>query len=367
MAKSKSFFGLRRGSTKSHTYQVVYGQQITKDRVSSVHNPQTPRQNAQRIVFATVAQAMKFMGPIINHSFEGVPYGGKSLNRFAKLNLDRMRQYSALDFQTQPSYDEARCFMTTKNVSALIPNRYIMSKGSLTLNANSASYVAGQTQTAGKYVYPFNTGNGLEMNENTTLRDVMKALFGLDETGLQLTKCYIINHSGGENNLYVWGGVETVPGTVISSARFVALRLVVSESADLDEVMYGKTFEQVVAAIMAAFDAEKSDARLLKNIELAIDVDQNNVTFSNQTSVIEFLASPTGSFVSAYCDILSKYYNGGWLRSNSEMNLVWTPQPDGNYGLTWYEANKAWAAGAAQNAEAERYLNEGGDENQIGY
>ena len=33
MAKSKSFFGLRKGSTKSHTYSTLDGQQITKDRV----------------------------------------------------------------------------------------------------------------------------------------------------------------------------------------------------------------------------------------------------------------------------------------------------------------------------------------------
>ncbi|MGF2526098.1 hypothetical protein ACQUW0_27715, partial [Ralstonia pseudosolanacearum] len=49
MAKSKSFFGLRRGSTKSHTYQVNYGQQITKDRVSSVRNPKTTAQVMQRM------------------------------------------------------------------------------------------------------------------------------------------------------------------------------------------------------------------------------------------------------------------------------------------------------------------------------
>ena len=32
MAKSPNFFGLRRGSTKSQTFSVVDGNQITKDR-----------------------------------------------------------------------------------------------------------------------------------------------------------------------------------------------------------------------------------------------------------------------------------------------------------------------------------------------
>ena len=33
MATSKTYFGLRHGSTKSHTYSVVNGKQVTKDRV----------------------------------------------------------------------------------------------------------------------------------------------------------------------------------------------------------------------------------------------------------------------------------------------------------------------------------------------
>ena len=48
MAKSKSFFGLRRGSTKSLTFQVLDGVQITKDRVSEVKNPRSVSQMKQR-------------------------------------------------------------------------------------------------------------------------------------------------------------------------------------------------------------------------------------------------------------------------------------------------------------------------------
>lgn len=57
MAKSKSFFGLRKGSTKTMTYSVLKGQQITKDRVTDVANPRTYSQMVQRMIFA---QAVKF-------------------------------------------------------------------------------------------------------------------------------------------------------------------------------------------------------------------------------------------------------------------------------------------------------------------
>ena len=72
MAKSKSFFGLRTGSTKSHTYQILNGEQITKDRVYKVRNPQTSLQMIQRVVFATVTQAADKMLPIIGISQMGV-------------------------------------------------------------------------------------------------------------------------------------------------------------------------------------------------------------------------------------------------------------------------------------------------------
>lgn len=48
MAKSASFFGLRRGSTKTLTFSVLDGQQITKDRVTEVKNPRTDMQMQQR-------------------------------------------------------------------------------------------------------------------------------------------------------------------------------------------------------------------------------------------------------------------------------------------------------------------------------
>lgn len=97
MAKSKSFFGLRRGSTKTHTYQVFRGVQITKDRVYEVSNPQTSAQMEQRLKLPMVAQAASILKPIINHSFEGVEYGNESIKRFRQLNLKAgaltIRQY----------------------------------------------------------------------------------------------------------------------------------------------------------------------------------------------------------------------------------------------------------------------------------
>ena len=75
MAKSSSFFGLRKGSTKSLTFQVLRGQQITKDRVTQVSNPRSEAQMTQRALIPIVAAARAQLKGLVDHSFEGVAYG----------------------------------------------------------------------------------------------------------------------------------------------------------------------------------------------------------------------------------------------------------------------------------------------------
>lgn len=117
MARSKSFFTLRKGSTKSLTFQTYRDMQITKDRVSTISNPQTGAQMEQRYKIPIVAQARTQLKGLVDHSFEGTAYGWQSLQKFSSLNL----QKNAL------------------NITALVPKGamdpgeadYIVSRGSL--------------------------------------------------------------------------------------------------------------------------------------------------------------------------------------------------------------------------------------------
>jgi hypothetical protein len=89
MATSKTFFGLRSGSTKSLTFQVVNGKQVTKERVQSVKNPNTRNQIMQRMKLGPALRFYRALEPVLNHSFEGVPYGAKSRQHFLKLAMKR--------------------------------------------------------------------------------------------------------------------------------------------------------------------------------------------------------------------------------------------------------------------------------------
>ena len=118
MAQSKSFFGLRRGSTKTLTFSVYNGKQVTKDRVTDVKNPRSAAQMKQRAIMATALRGYSALKEICDHSFEGITYGQKSMNYFVAENARMIRNAAP-----------------NVNLSLLkgnsVSNAYIISKGSL--------------------------------------------------------------------------------------------------------------------------------------------------------------------------------------------------------------------------------------------
>ena len=123
MAKSKSFFGLRRGSTKSLTFSVYEGQQVTKDRVTEVKNPRTTSQMQQRMVMGTALNMYSAGKEIFDHSFEGVTYGAKSMNKFLSENCKLIRE--SVDAENKNF--AAICYGN----KAAVPGLYKVSEGSL--------------------------------------------------------------------------------------------------------------------------------------------------------------------------------------------------------------------------------------------
>lgn len=88
MAKSKSYFSLRRGSTKSQTFSVLRGQQITKDRVTEVANPKTTAQMRQRALFATAVKFYKHANQnFFKFAFEDKKQRESEYNAFMRHNL----------------------------------------------------------------------------------------------------------------------------------------------------------------------------------------------------------------------------------------------------------------------------------------
>lgn len=112
MAKSKSFFGLRKGSTRDHTFYIQDGKQITRSRVEHVKNPRSLAQMKQRMVMTTAIAAYKCLKVICDHSWEGVEYGAKSFQRFMSLNTKLLRSEISNEqtaFSFNPWHDNKSC------------------------------------------------------------------------------------------------------------------------------------------------------------------------------------------------------------------------------------------------------------------
>lgn len=120
MAQSKSFFGLRKGSTKSLTFQVLNGKQITKDRVYNVKNPQSLAQMQQRALMATAVTAYSTLKEICDHSFEGIEIGTKTMAEFMKNNIKLL------------GANMPKINVTEYKSGVYAQNPYMISKGSLT-------------------------------------------------------------------------------------------------------------------------------------------------------------------------------------------------------------------------------------------
>lgn len=153
MATSKSFFGIRKGSTKNFTFTQLNGKQVTKERVEQVKNPRTQAQMVQRMLMTTAGSAYKYLKEIVDHSFEGKTVGQQCMAEFMRLNLNKLRAaYVAGETHAYNAYKDA----------AINPYAYIIASGSLS-------------------GVPFAfSGNNLEVSANAdtvaTAEDVYKAL-----------------------------------------------------------------------------------------------------------------------------------------------------------------------------------------------
>lgn len=118
MAQSNSFFGLRRGSTKSLTFSTFNGKQVTKDRVSKVKNPRTQDQMVNRMINYTAMKAYSSMKAIVDHSFASKSYG-----------LQSMRYFLAKNYALLKNNKEKMAFSSYKGDA--VPTTFLISEGSL--------------------------------------------------------------------------------------------------------------------------------------------------------------------------------------------------------------------------------------------
>lgn len=116
MAISKSFFGLRRKSTKSLTFSVLNGKQITKDRVSAVKNPKSEAQAMQRMRFALLSVNLAAYRPILERSVESANYGNQSVQYIMAKN---MKNWKLQGYRKDSGFQPAEMQLAFGNLPAI--------------------------------------------------------------------------------------------------------------------------------------------------------------------------------------------------------------------------------------------------------
>lgn len=179
MAQSKTFFGLRRGSTKSLTFSVYGGKQVTKDRLTEVKNPRSNLQMVQRAYMATAMRGYSALKEICDHSFENKPYGQQSMNYFVSLNANMLRK------------DAPRINLSLSKGNS-ISNAYVIANGSLPVQTIEVKEISGVKRFAKTYSYVSSQLNFSFFMES----------FGATEIGDMVTFVHLISNTGTNASLY---------------------------------------------------------------------------------------------------------------------------------------------------------------------
>ena len=343
MAKSKSFFGLRTGSTKSLTFQVYRGQQITKDRVTRISNPRSDAQMKQRALIPIVAAARSALKGLVDHSFEGVQYGEASLKEFSALNLRagalKVTSYSPNGF-SNPGF--ANLIVSKGSINE--PYKTTVSSNGFTVELPGKfpkiKFSAAPADGSSKKVWK-------ELEDWARTNNV-----SLFKPGTQLT--FLTMYEAESVEVSTGGKTREVPTSAFNICRMYipngdsdsVKATDINDKWKIDKTV--ETSEDEVALINANGD------------KLRIETHVNPSADGNGT--VEIIVTPAEAAEeqdwNGMALILSRKENGVWRRNNSKIEIVL--EPENVYTLAEYVDSYA-----KTQAQSRKYLNTGNESTGI--
>lgn len=327
MAKGNLLLGMGRGKLGDVVLYRQNGQQMSRPRVRVVKNPRTSGQQIQRMIQATIAYGYAGLKTIVDHSFEGVQYGGKSMNYFMKRNMDALRaQVIAADNGVDIS---AR--FAAPNIRVLYPNEYIVSNGSLPPFPSAD----------GNVIIPSTLEPGLRFNieaYSTYSLEQMMAALGVS-AGDQLTFLFLNTDTAG-NDVVASIGDEKAYATALAVRRVKFL------PSYTQQILNTNFIALVTDEMESVFDMSVSST----DIVFAVDA-QNKLC----VGVPSFIGSRD---VYGGCCIRSRKQGEAWLRSPQTM-FISSDFLGGNKkpGFTVTTAYNAWTSGTTAIGVSEYILN----------
>ena len=338
MAKSKSFFGLRTGSTKSLTFQVYRGQQITKDRVTRISNPRSDAQMRQRAIIPIVAASRAALKGLVDHSFEGVAYGDASLKKFSELNL----RAGAVDVVSYSPNGVSNPGFATLQVSAG------------TLSVYGFGYGLDEDETALRVLIPTLGKNELKFKAAQVGAPAIPILKAIADWGA--TDCE-----------YVAGGNQLTFLTVSNIGNvYIGANAAPLAAFDVCRLLFpsAQTSPSQISDVNGTFRVQSQVTEGANEVNLYNNVVVINIKYNHASKELVFTVQPTnnpsGSTVAGGTVIRSAMVNNVWKRSISKIEF---PQDSTGGDKYTYEM---WRSYYESTGTSAKYLNQGNEGTGIG-
>lgn len=349
MAKSKSFFGLRRGSTKSHTYSILNGQQITKDRVQTVANPKTQKQQYQRAIMATVMAAYSEMKEIEDHAFQGKKKGSENQREFMSRNLVAMRN-AFLSYQdNNTAVANQKFFAVGPKTPTVIPAEWILSHGTME-EQSFLTYEDGNHKLSTPNVVSFRPDSS---GYSSTLGEIADDL-GI-VPGMQIT-FVCVNATNGPR-IYE---VDSANYAGYHDFKFRFCRLVFKQFDRAETV--GSATQNIetlyVNFLNKVIDTSRSTPSLVSSL-LEEDEVSDTGNYFNYDAELLLVGAAFDDTLTGGIGIITSMVDGV-ERSSSKMIVRSTANRAQAVGLSWNWVPLAWQNAGANLGESELYL-EGGN------
>lgn len=312
---------MRTGSTKSLTFQVYRGQQITKDRVYRVSNPRTESQMVQRALVPIVAASRAALKGLVDHSFEGVAYGDQSLKMFNSLNL----KAGAL------------------NVASYSPNGYsnpgfanlIVSRG--TINADF-EISGGRGSATASYPCDAETMVNKAYEAGKPAADLLRE---------------VAKWAAGEGNVDVFKpGTQLTFLTLMQDGALDEPKAALS-TFNINRILFpgDNTLNTQLEDVNGTWKTKEAVTQNTSTFTL-INSQNDEITVSLTHAWVSIDVKPAGNkTVCGMAVIVSKYVNNQWKRNNARIVVFEDPNPIYTYAQ--------WRATYEKTGASAKYLNQG--------
>lgn len=266
------------------------GTQITRARNRYPKNPKTTKQAMQRMSFAALSTFYNaFENEVLNHSWQGVKYGGDSHNHFYKLALS----------------PDVKTPAVTKGSMSYVPSNYPMSRG--TLRSLKYSHAMGDYREYG--------GNAIKIITGLTAKTTISATDTTLENFIDIISNYNPYYAGKQLTFII---VTLKDGNFINSVS----RIVLDKNAYTSEDL-----KKVFTTLLNGWALQTSGDDLIIN-PLKIS---GEMTDGNLYNIV------------AYSIIVSNWDGKKWCRSNENMVICEETMPSNYFdGETFSEALKTY-------------------------